>query len=93
VSVPAQQRVAVRVAPEAREDGKKSTGQVTTIKSTSLAPKSNWRMRASSLRFQLFGLEFAGDDAQASNTGRDGAIFSSSTTLPCSAGSSRSARL
>jgi hypothetical protein len=27
-------------------EGKKSTGQLTTITSTSLAPKSNWRMRA-----------------------------------------------
>ena len=62
------------------------------IWSTSFAPKSNWRMRAS--RFaSSSGLRSSLDASRQSTTPPGGAMVSFSTTLPCRLGSSGNARL
>ncbi len=57
------------------QDGRRFTGQLTTITSTSLAPKSNWRMRASSF-CSSSGVFNSVDRTRQPTTSPPGAIFS-----------------
>src|ERR1700676_2392919 len=71
--------------------GKKSMGLVAVSAATSLASNLNRRMRASNLLSNSLSPS-SEETTRAAVMSPDGAMVNSSTTLPCSAGLSRSAR-
>src|SRR6202035_202723 len=71
--------------------GKKSMGLVAVRVATSLASNLNRRMRASNLLSNSLSLSSV-ETMRAAVISPDGAMVNSSTTLPCRAGLSRSAR-